>query len=137
MRTVQTRLGRDGKLAEGRKLLIVEDDPNSRRALGALLNRLGFDCRVAADGEEALESLETFAPDAIVMDMMMPILDGLETTRRLKADAKTRDVFVLVLSANSTPEGIADAFGAGCDDFLGKPVSLDDLLACLNHHLDV
>lgn len=127
---------RDGKLAEGRKLLIVEDDPNSRKALGSLLNRLGFDCRVAADGEEALETLESFAPDAIVMDMMMPILDGLETTRRLRADAKTRNIFVLVLSANSTPEGIADAFGAGCDEFLGKPVSLKELLDCLNRHFD-
>ena len=136
MKTLKTSHAPLDRPVERRKLLIVEDEPNSRRALDTLLTRIGFDCRVAADGQAALESMKTFAPDAIVMDMMMPILDGLETTRRIKADAGTRDIPVLALSANSTPEGIADALCAGCDEFLDKPVSLQDLLECINRYLN-
>lgn len=102
--------------------------------MSTLLRRLGHDCEVAADGQEAIDKVEAFGPEAIVMDLMMPVLSGLEATRRLKADKRTRDIPVLALSANITAAGAREAHGAGCDDFLPKPVVLPDLLARLHHH---
>lgn len=112
--------------------MIVEDDPNSRWVLCALMRRLGYDCQAAVDGLEALRIVSSFKPQAIVMDLMMPVLDGLETTRRLKADAATRGIPILALTGNATPIGERVARLAGCDDFLTKPVILDDLLKRLH-----
>src|SRR6478752_2996723 len=89
----------------GKRLLLVEDDPNSRWVLCALMRRLGYDCRAACNGAEALEVVEGFRPHAILMDLMMPVLDGLEATRRLKADARTRGIPILVLTGNATEGG--------------------------------
>src|SRR4051812_22210339 len=83
---------------KGRRLLIVEDDPSNRWALCTLMNRMGYDCRVACDGREALEAVGDFGPQAILMDLGLPVLDGLEATRRLKADARTREIPVLAVS---------------------------------------
>ncbi|HWE38775.1 MAG TPA: response regulator [Isosphaeraceae bacterium] len=122
--------------SSGRRVLIVEDDPNSRWALCALLKRLGFDCRAATNGQEALDLVRAFQPEAVIMDLMMPVLDGVEATRRLKADARTRGIPVLALSANATPGGRSAARRAGADDFLTKPVILTELLEHLHRHLD-
>jgi two-component system, cell cycle response regulator DivK len=116
------------------RVLVVEDDPNSRWVLCALLKRLGYACEVATDGREALEKVESFSPQVILMDLMMPVLDGLEATRRLKADARTRGIPVLALSGNVTPGGLSAARHAGCDDFVPKPVILSDLLDRLDRH---
>jgi CheY-like chemotaxis protein len=110
------------------KILIVEDDPDSRRLLGTLLRRQGFDCRVAPDGQAALDQVADEAPDLILMDLMMPILDGVEATRRLKADVRTRAIPVVALTGNATPAGERDARGAGVDAFLTKPVIFPKLL---------
>lgn len=117
------------------RVLIVEDDPSSRWALNALLRRLGFECRTAEDGTRALEMVRTFRPEIILMDLMMPGLDGLETTRRLKADASTKVIPVLALTANATPSGVLAAKNAGCDDFMTKPVVLDNLVEWLWDHV--
>ena len=77
---------------------------------------------------EALEVVRSFTPEMILMDLMMPGLDGLETTRRLKADPATQAIPVLALTADATPSGVLAAKNAGCDDFMTKPVVLDDLV---------
>jgi len=112
----------------GPRVLVVEDDPHSRWALCALFRRVGYDCRAAADGSEALRAVAEFAPRVILMDLMMPGLDGLEATRRLKADAATRPIPVLALTGNVTPGGESAARRAGCDDFVPKPIAFPDLL---------
>jgi DNA-binding response OmpR family regulator len=117
------------------RVLIVEDDPNSRWALCAILKRIGFECRTADDGRQALAAVANDAPDVILMDLMMPVLDGLETTRRLKADATTRSIPILALTANDTPSGRSDARSAGCDDFIPKPIVLEVLLQRIGRHL--
>ena len=101
-------------VSRGLRVLVVEDDPNSRWVLCALMRRLGYNCQVATNGEEALQMVESFAPQVILMDLMMPVLDGLEATRRLKADAKTRGIPVLALTGNVTPAGESAARMAGC-----------------------
>ncbi len=117
------------------RVLIAEDDPSSRKTLCTLLRRLGYDCEIAANGREALEQARDFEPEVILMDLMMPQLDGLETTRILKADAQTREIPILALSGNVTPHGVSAAHQAGCNDFLPKPVVLNDLLDLLRRHL--
>jgi len=116
------------------RILIVEDDPSSRRLLCTILQRLGFDCLSVEDGLKGIEAAHSFAPQIIIMDLMMPILDGLEATRRLKADDDTKEIPVLALSANATANGEQEARSAGCDDFMSKPVSLDRLVPWLSEH---
>jgi len=116
------------------RVLIAEDDPGSRWALSTLLRKLGHDCAVACDGREAMAKVEAFAPQAIVMDLMMPVLTGLEATRLLKADPRTRAIPIVALSANVTGSGAREARRAGCDAFLTKPLALPDLLATLRAH---
>ncbi len=113
---------------EGARVLIAEDDPNSRWVLCSLMRRLGYDCQTACDGVEALELAESFRPSLILMDLMMPRLDGLEATRRLKADARTREIPVVALTGNVTAASETAARGAGCDDFVPKPIVLSVLL---------
>lgn len=117
------------------RVLVVEDDPGSRWTLAALLRRVGFECREAADGHEALEMVPAFGPDVILMDLMMPVLDGLAATRHLKADAATRAIAVLALTGYVTTAGEVAARRAGCDDFVPKPVVFPDLMERLKRHL--
>lgn len=117
------------------RILIVEDDPNSRWVLCALMRRLGYDCQVATNGQEAIELVERLGPKVILMDLMMPVLDGLETTRRLKADARTRGIPIMAITGNITAQGRLAAHRAGCDDCLTKPVVFQEFLARLNRLL--
>lgn len=121
--------------AHGR-VLIAEDDPNSRWVLCALLKRLGYDCRAASDGREALRLVDEFHPEIILMDLMMPGINGLEATRRLKSDRRTRTIPILALTGNLTPSNERAAHEAGCDEFIPKPVILGQLLDRVRHHLD-
>jgi CheY-like chemotaxis protein len=120
----------------GIRLLIAEDDPNSRWVLCALLKRLGYDCRVAADGREALALVDQYRPDIILMDLMMPGINGLEAIRRLKADEKTRHIPVLVLTGDLTNRNVQAARAVGCDDFMPKPIVLPELLGRIQHLLE-
>ncbi len=125
------------KPASKARLLIVEDDPNSQWVLCALLKRLGFECRVANDGQEALEAVDQFRPEVILMDLMMPRLNGLEATRRLKSDERTRQIPILVLTGDWTSRNIEAANSAGCDDLLPKPVVLPELLGRIQKLLGI
>ncbi len=117
------------------RILVVEDDPASRWLLCTILQRLGYDCQAVENGQKGIEAAHSFAPQVILMDLMMPILDGLEATRRLKADVETREILVLALSANATAVGEREARSAGCDDFMSKPVSLDRLVPWICEHI--
>lgn len=121
--------------SNGTRILLVEDDPQSRWVLSKLLSRSGCDCEVAANGQDALDVLERFRPDVILMDMMMPVLDGLEATRRIKTDPSLRDIPVIALTGDVTTSGEVRAWEAGFDDFLCKPAVLNDLLKCIRNHI--
>jgi CheY-like chemotaxis protein len=119
----------------GDRVLIVEDEPDSRICLCQLLRTLGYNCVGAANGAEALDLARTFRPQAIIMDLMMPVLDGWEATRRLKADRTTRGIPVLALTSSVSPDDRREARRAGFDDFLTKPADFDQLLLHLRQHL--
>jgi CheY-like chemotaxis protein len=111
------------------KILIVEDDEMNRDMLSRRLELHGFHIVPAIDGREGLALAAAEAPALILMDMSLPEMDGWETTRRLKADAATRSIPVLALTAHAMVSDREKALRAGCDDYDTKPVDLPRLLA--------
>lgn len=111
------------------KILLVEDNEMNRDMLSRRLQRRGYQVVVALDGQSGLEMTQTEAPDLILMDMGLPVLDGWDATRRLKADAATRHVPIIALTAHAMSSDREKALQAGCDDYASKPVELPLLLA--------
>jgi CheY-like chemotaxis protein len=116
-------------------VLLVEDDEDTRQMYAQWLELFGFQIRMARDGLEALAAVAASPPDAIVMDLAMPRMDGLEATRRLKSNPATAGVPILVLTAFAAPGECERALRAGADDFLAKPCEPDALLLRLRQHL--
>jgi CheY-like chemotaxis protein len=118
-------------LTEEVRVLVVEDDAATRRCLCRLLETFGYTCASAANGAEALLRVRTFRPQAIIMDVNMPLLDGLEATRRLRADPLTRAIPVVALTANARAEDERTARQVGVNAFLTKPTDLSELVGQL------
>jgi two-component system response regulator MprA len=110
-------------------VLVVDDDKAVRESLRRSLEFNGYDVSLAADGAEALATLGTTHPDVVVMDVMMPRLDGIETTRALRTTGN--DVPILVLTARDAVGDRVEGLDAGADDYLTKPFALQELLARL------
>jgi CheY-like chemotaxis protein len=111
------------------KILLVEDNEMNRDMLGRRLQRRGFDLLVAVDGAQGVAMAQADAPDMILMDMSLPVMDGWEATRRLKAAPETRSIPVIALTAHAVSGDREKAIEAGCDDYDTKPVDLDRLLS--------
>jgi CheY-like chemotaxis protein len=111
------------------KILLVEDNEMNRDMLSRRLERKGYQVVCAVDGQLGLELAARERPDLILMDMSLPVLDGWEATRRLKADAATRGIPVIALTAHAMASDEQKAREAGCDDFDTKPIELPRLLA--------
>ncbi len=111
------------------KILVVEDNEMNRDMIARRLERRGYQVVVAVDGAQGLALAESEAPDLILMDMSLPVLDGWEATRRLKAAPETRAIPVIALTAHAMSEDRDKALEAGCDDYDTKPVDLPRLLA--------
>lgn len=112
---------------EANNVLVVEDDPDVRTALTRALSFEGYEVAVAEDGGRALEAVKQNPPDVIVLDVMMPFVDGLETCRRLRA--RGDETPILMLTALGDVSDRVDGLDAGADDYLAKPFSLEELLA--------
>ncbi len=110
------------------KLLLVEDNEMNRDMLSRRLTRKGYELAIAVDGQEALALAATAAPDLILMDMSLPLIDGWEATRRLKADPATAAIPVIALTAHAMAGDREQALGAGCDDYDTKPIEFPRLL---------
>ena len=113
------------------KILLVEDQEMNRDMLSRRLKKRGYDVEIAVDGAEGLEKAKTTSPDLILMDMSLPVIDGWEATRRLKADGETRSVPVIALTAHAMSTDREKAMDAGCDAYETKPVELPRLLAAI------
>jgi len=111
------------------KILLVEDNEMNRDMLSRRLQRKGYEVVLALDGQSGVEMTQTQAPDLVLMDMSLPVLDGWEATRRLKADPATRHIPVIALTAHAMSSDREKAIEAGCDDYDTKPVELMRLLA--------
>jgi CheY-like chemotaxis protein len=110
------------------RLLLVEDNEESRDALSRHLRRKGYEVLTAPDGQQGLEAARAGAPDLVLMDMSLPVLDGWEATRQLKADPGTRHIPVIALTAHAMAGDREKALAAGCDEYDTKPVEFARLL---------
>jgi len=119
----------------GELVLVVDDTPANQKLLKILLAGEQYDVRVAGNAEEALTVLETFRPQMILMDILLPGVDGLELTRQLRADPRTRDIHILGLTACAMPGDAERVLAAGCDGYLTKPIDVHSFLATVAGHL--
>jgi two-component system, cell cycle response regulator DivK len=117
------------------KILLVEDNEMNRDMLSRRLARQGYEVVVAVDGGQAVSMATSEKPDVILMDMSLPVMDGWEATRQVKAAAATRAIPVIALTANALVEDRERALAAGCDDFDTKPVELPRLLEKIKNQL--
>jgi CheY-like chemotaxis protein len=110
------------------RILLVEDNEMNRDMLSRRLQRRGYEVAIAVDGQDGITRARANRPDLILMDMSLPVLDGWEATRQLKADPATRAIPVIALTAHALSGEREKALDAGCDDFDTKPIELARLL---------
>jgi CheY-like chemotaxis protein len=118
------------------KILLIEDNEMNRDMLSRRLARNGFEVAVAVDGQQGVQMAATEKPDLILMDMSLPVMDGWEATRRVKADPATSAIPVIALTAHAMTDDREKAMAAGCNDFDTKPVELPRLLGKIKALLD-
>ncbi len=116
-------------------MLVVEDFEDTRYLMRLELERRGFRVLEATDGEEGVAVAVREQPDIILMDIGLPVLDGIEATRRIRADAALRDLLIVALTAHHETEYRANALAAGCDAYLTKPIDFDWLIDLLGRLL--
>jgi two-component system, OmpR family, alkaline phosphatase synthesis response regulator PhoP len=124
-------------MADKNRILIADDNQPNRELLEAYLADIDCEVEHAADGQETLAKVKSFQPDLILLDVMMPKLSGFEVCQKLKADAASRKVMVLMVTALNEAGDIERAVQAGTDDFLSKPVNKVELLKRVNNMLRV
>lgn len=110
------------------KILLVEDNEMNRDMLSRRLARRGYEVLIATDGQQGVDMATNLAPDLILMDMSLPVIDGWEATRRIKAAEATRKIPVIALTAHAMAGDREQALAAGCDDYDTKPIDLARLL---------
>jgi len=110
------------------KILLVEDNEMNRDMLSRRLERKGYEVVMAVDGGQGVDMAKTATPDLILMDMSLPVLDGWEATRRIKADPATQAIPIIALTAHAMAGDREKAIDAGCEDYDTKPIELPRLL---------
>ncbi|QVV67390.1 response regulator [Synechococcus sp. LA31] len=118
------------------RILLVEDNEMNRDMLSRRLSRKGFEVLMAVDGQQAIEMTSQVSPDLILMDMSLPVLDGWEATRRLKADPASSGIPVIGLTAHAMDGDREKCLQAGCDEYDTKPIDLPRLLEKISAQLD-
>jgi CheY-like chemotaxis protein len=119
----------------GEAILIVDDNPTNLKLARIVLEGEGFVVQTANDAEEALRTLETSHPRLILMDIQLPGIDGLELTRRLKADPAHADIFIFAVTAYAMKGDEEKARAAGCDGYVTKPIDAEGLSRLIAAHL--
>lgn len=119
-----------------KRVLVVDDDQSIQRVLVQTLQLEGYEVATASDGVEALESLQGQLPDVVILDVMMPKLDGLDVLKRMRADERTQTVPVILLTARSSQEDIWEGWQSGVDYYMTKPFDVEELLRFLSHVLN-
>jgi two-component system, cell cycle response regulator DivK len=118
-----------------KRILVVEDQEDNRQILRDLLGSVGFEMLEAGDGQEALVQAAKERPDLILMDIQLPVMDGYEATRRIKADPATKSIPIIVVTSYALSGDEGKARAAGCDAYVTKPYSPRQLLAKVREFL--
>lgn len=124
-------------MTSGPLILLVEDNLHNRKIFQGVLAHAGFQVVEAEDGQKALDAVSHRRPDLILMDLSIPVIDGWECTRRLKADGATRTIPIIALTAHAMRGDEARAREAGCDGYLSKPISPKQVVAEVKRVLKV
>ncbi|MCE5201566.1 MAG: response regulator transcription factor [Synergistaceae bacterium] len=111
------------------KILVVDDEENLAEFVSRALRQNGYRTLCAFDGDSALDLIEEELPDLVILDLMLPMMDGWEVCRRVKAGESTKDIPIIMLTARSSPEDAVQGLDLGADDYLRKPFPLEELLA--------
>jgi DNA-binding response OmpR family regulator len=119
----------ESNMPRGKYILIVEDEVDAGRLLHYHLRQKGYECRIAMDGRAALNAVFKEKPDLILLDLMLPTLNGLEICRLLKGAPATRQIPIIMVTAMATPDDIVRGFKLGADDYVTKPFEMRELLA--------
>jgi predicted ATPase/signal transduction histidine kinase/CheY-like chemotaxis protein/tRNA A-37 threonylcarbamoyl transferase component Bud32 len=120
-----------------RKILVIDDKEENRLILVNLLQPLGFEVRAAIDGRDGLRQAQAFLPDAILIDLVMPIMDGFEAARQIRMSPELQHTVIIATSASVFDMDRQQSQEVGCNDFLSKPISEAELLARLSEHLEI
>lgn len=118
-------------------VLAVDDIPINLLLVQKMLARYNFTLRTAANGQQALDAIAEQKPDLILLDLMMPVVDGFEVIRRLKEDPETADINIVILSALNSNEDVVKGFSLGANDFIMKPIIMERLLTCVSTQLQL
>jgi len=128
--------GATNRMAKHR-IMVVDDEVGALTLIGIMLERGGFEVLKAHDAYEALNQLRTETPDLIILDVMMPGMDGIELCRHIRGAAATRETPILILSARGDPESVDLGMNAGADDYLSKPILHHDLITKVREMLNL
>ena len=112
-------------------ILAVDDIPLNLVLVQKMLSRFKFEIRTAANGQQALDAVASRKPDLILLDLMMPGIDGFEVIKRLREDPATADIRIVILSALNSNEDVVKGFDLGANDFIMKPIIMEKLLSCV------
>ena len=112
-------------------VLAVDDIPLNLLLIQKMLSRFNFKLRTAANGQQTLDMVAEQKPDLILLDLMMPGIDGFEVIRRLRANPDTQDIQIVILSALNSNEDIVRGFNEGANEFITKPIIMEKLLTCV------
>jgi two-component system cell cycle response regulator DivK len=121
----------------GKTILIVEDEPKNMKLLRDLLQRFGYEILEASDGEEGVKSAGEKIPNLILMDIMMPKMDGLEATRIIKANTQTKQIPIIALTSYAMKGDRERTIEAGCDGYIAKPIDIQEVLKTIEHFLTI
>jgi CheY-like chemotaxis protein len=127
---------RSGSRLRAATVLVVDDTPDNREMYIEYLRFAGFRVMGAEDGESAVDTARTHRPAVILMDLSLPGIDGWEATRILKADPKTRDIYIIAVTAHADPASRVRALSVGCDLFITKPTLPKEIVAHIVRLLD-
>lgn len=127
----------DPKQVENKDIVIVDDIPDNLRLLSRILKKEGYRVRPAPSGKRALATIEKEPPEVILLDIMMPEMDGYEVCRRIKANERTRDILVIFLSALNEVFDKVKALQVGGVDYISKPFQVEEILVRVNTHLTI
>ncbi len=116
------------KKKENKTILIVEDEPHNLKLFRDILQFNGYTTIEATDGRQGIDMARQYQPDLVLMDMELPVMGGIEATKRLKQDAETRHITIVALTANAMPGDKEKILAAGCQDYISKPFRLNDFL---------
>ena len=122
-------------MSQKAKILIVDDEPFNVDVLLQELEELDYELITASNGQEALEQIKSRQPDLILLDLMMPVLDGFAVLSEIKADDSLRDIPVIIVSAASDSKSIVKGIKQGADDYVTKPIDAEHLKSKLKDHL--